>query len=96
MPLVPTINVLRRLNYGEYGDKYTTLAPTDSIISSTPSTLCTFRLSITTTAPFHNYGTSSSCTNFKNFSPFIDFPIVYIAITFFWLIAPTTVTLLPL
>jgi hypothetical protein len=28
-------------------------------------------------------------------SPFIDVPIVCIAITFFWLIAPTTVTLLP-
>ena len=96
MPLVPTINLLRRLNSGEYGDKYTTLAPTASIISSTPSTLCTLRLSITTTAPFHNLGASSYCTNFKNSSPFIDFPIVFIAISFFWLIAPTTVTLLPL
>jgi len=96
MPLVPTINVLRRLNSGEYGDKYTTLAPTASIISSTPSTLCTLRLSITTTAPFHNFGASYSCTNLKKSSPFIDFPIVFIAISFFWLIAPTTVTLLPL
>ena len=84
------------LNSGEYGDKYTTLAPTPSIISSTPSTLCTLRLSIPTTAPFHNFGASSSCTNFKNSSPFIDFTIVFIAITFFWLIAPITVTLLPL
>jgi hypothetical protein len=44
MPLVPTINVLRRLNSGEYGDKYTTLAPTALIISSTPSTLCTSQI----------------------------------------------------
>src|SRR6476469_5386576 len=83
------------LNSGEYGDKYTTLAPTASIISSTPSTLCTFKLSMTNTAPFHNLGTSCSCTNFLNSSPFRDFSIVFMAITFFWLIAPTTVTLFP-
>ena len=36
---------------GEYGDKYTTVAPTPSITSRTPATLWAGRLSITRASP---------------------------------------------
>jgi hypothetical protein len=42
------------LKSGEYGDKQIILAPTDSIIGLIDANLWAGKLSITTTAPFHN------------------------------------------
>ncbi len=48
---------------GEYGDKFRTLAPTDSILCSIDASLCGAYISITTTAPGHNSGSKKCSIN---------------------------------
>jgi hypothetical protein len=50
------------LKSGEYGGKYSTLAPADSIIRLTCGRLWAVRLSITTTSPGRSVGTSTRST----------------------------------
>ena len=69
------------LKSGEYGDKFTTLAPTGSIICSIDASLCTGKLSITTTAPSHNSGGKKCSINDSN---------AMLAIELFIVINPTT------
>ena len=69
------------LKSGEYGDKFRTLYPTDAIICSIDASLCAGKLSITTTAPGHNYGSKKCSINTLN---------AMLAIELFIVINPTT------
>lgn len=84
------------LKSGEYEDKQITFAPTASIIGTIESSLCADKLSITTTAPDHKFGTKNFSINNSNAMPSIELFIVINATTFLILIAPITVTFDPL
>ena len=77
------------LKSGEYGDKQITLAPQASIIGTIDANLWAGKLSITTTAPFHNSGHKNFSINTANARPSIESFIVSknretaIAIAFF-------------
>ncbi len=54
---------------GEYGGRYSSVAPAASIASRTPLTLWAERLSITTTSPRLRLGASTCRTKVKNTAP---------------------------